>query len=125
MVFQSIATPSAELEYVSDRNGRFKRPWGRCKLLTCWAFEFFDQTGYHDVGLAVSQLIVQATLLSLHVHQMAGFDVVKARETYGIPEGFDPVAVLAIGYSAEDMSASRTRRPQDEIAFTGKWGEAY
>ena len=22
----------------------FKRPLGRCKLLTCWAFEFFDQT---------------------------------------------------------------------------------
>ena len=73
----------------------------------------------------MSQLIVQATLLSLHVHQMAGFDVVKARETYGIPEGFDPVAVLAIGYSTEDMPASRTRRRQDEIAFTGKWGEAY
>ena len=84
-----------------------------------------NRHGYHDVGLAVSQLIVQATLLSLYVHQMAGFDVVKARETYGIPEGFDPVAVLAIGYSAEDMPTSRTRRPQDEIAFTGKWGEAY
>ena len=44
MVFQSIATPSAELEYVSDCDGRFKRPWGRCKLLTCWAFEYFDHT---------------------------------------------------------------------------------
>ena len=44
MVFQSIATPSAELEYVSDRDGRFKRPWERCKLLTRWAFEYFDQT---------------------------------------------------------------------------------
>ncbi len=27
MVFQSIATPSAELEYVSDRDSGFKRPW--------------------------------------------------------------------------------------------------
>ena len=45
MVFQSIATPSAELEYVSDRDGRFKRPLERCKLLTRWAFEYFDQTG--------------------------------------------------------------------------------
>ena len=34
MVFQSIATPSAELEYVSDRDGGFKQPLERCKLLT-------------------------------------------------------------------------------------------
>ena len=44
MVFQSIATPSAELEYVSDRDGGFKRSLERCKLLTRWAFEYFDQT---------------------------------------------------------------------------------
>ena len=45
MVFQSIATPSAELEYVSDRDGRFKQPLERCKLLTRWAFEYFDHDG--------------------------------------------------------------------------------
>jgi hypothetical protein len=45
MVLQSIATPSEGLEYVSDRDGGFKPPLGRCKLLTRWAFEYFDQTG--------------------------------------------------------------------------------
>ena len=45
MIFQSIETPSAELEYVSDRDAGFKRPLRRCKLLTRWAFEYFDQTG--------------------------------------------------------------------------------
>ncbi len=29
---------TAELEYVSDRDGCFKRPLERCKLLTRWAF---------------------------------------------------------------------------------------
>ena len=43
MVFQSIATPSAELKYVSDRDGGFKRPLERRKLLPRWAFEYFDQ----------------------------------------------------------------------------------
>ena len=33
-----------ELEYVSDRDGGFKQPLERCKLLTRWAFEYFDQT---------------------------------------------------------------------------------
>ena len=42
--FQFIATPSAELEYVSDRDAGFKQPLESCKLLTRWAFEYFDQT---------------------------------------------------------------------------------
>ena len=44
MVFQFIATPSAELEYVSDRDAGFKQ-LESCTLLTRWAFEYFDQTG--------------------------------------------------------------------------------
>ena len=32
-------------EYVSDHDGGFKQPLERCKLLTRWAFEYFDQTG--------------------------------------------------------------------------------
>ena len=31
-------------KYVSDRDARFKQPSERCKLLTRWAFEYFDQT---------------------------------------------------------------------------------
>ena len=31
-------------KYVSDRDARFKQPLERCKLLTRWAFEYFDQT---------------------------------------------------------------------------------
>ena len=46
MVFQFIATPSAELEYVSDRDAGFKQPLESCKLLTRWAFEYFDQTTF-------------------------------------------------------------------------------
>ena len=37
-------------EYVSDRDGGFKQPLGRCKLLTRWAFEYFDQTGIRTNG---------------------------------------------------------------------------
>ena len=35
-------------KYVSDRGARFKQPSERCKLLTRWAFEYFDQTGTRD-----------------------------------------------------------------------------
>lgn len=78
----------------------------------------------HDVGLAVSQMIVQATAFGLSAHQMGGFDADEARATYEIPEGFDPVTAIAIGYSAESMPANRDRRPLNETAFAGKWGSA-
>ena len=78
-----------------------------------------------DLGLAAGNLSLEATARGLLVHQMAGILPDKARETYGIPEGFEPVAVIAIGYSGEEMPSSRTRRPQGETAFGGRWGEAY
>ena len=79
----------------------------------------------HDVGLAVSQLIAQATATGIRAHQMAGFDVDKARASFGIPEGFEPVAAIAIGYSNEGAPASRSRRPQDELAFRGAWEKPF
>lgn len=84
-----------------------------------------NRHAYHDVGLAVSQLVLQATALGIYVHQMGGFDVDKARQTYAVPSDFDPVAAIALGYSTEDPKPSRSRRPQDELAFSRKWGEAF
>ena len=45
-------TPSAESEHVSYRDGEFKRPLERCKLLTRWVFEYFDQT---TTGVVIPQ----------------------------------------------------------------------
>ncbi|MGH7236266.1 MAG: nitroreductase family protein, partial [Nitrospiraceae bacterium] len=36
-----------------------------------------NRHAFHDVGLAVENLVIQATALGLVVHQMAGFDVQK------------------------------------------------
>ena len=88
---------------------------------------------FHDVGLAVATLTLQATALDLYVHQMGGFYVEKARELFAIPEGFDPVTMLAIGYlgepgmldghSRERELAPRTRRPLAEFVFEEAWGQ--
>ena len=63
---------------------------------------------------------------------MAGYDVEKARQTYAIPEGFEPVAMIAIGYPADIMTlpeetrqkeqSPRVRKPQSEFVFSGGWG---
>jgi nitroreductase len=87
----------------------------------------------HDVGLAVAQLTLQATALGLVVHQMAGFSVQRARETYSILPDFEPAAVIAIGYPGdpnglpvdlrERENADRSRRPQAEFVFAKTWGQ--
>lgn len=90
-----------------------------------------NRHAFHDVGLAMGNLISQATHLGLFVHQMAGFDVEKARQVFHIPEGYEPVAAVALGYLGDPQSlpqqlrekelAPRVRRPIQEFAFSGNW----
>ena len=99
----------------------------------------FDANGqpnryaFHDVGLAVANLIVQATALGVFVHQMAGFYPEKVRELYGVPEDYEPVAGIVLGYPGdpatlpEDLRqrelALRVRRPLDTFVFQNTWGQ--
>ncbi len=97
----------------------------------------FDHNGkpnrhaLHDVGLAASNLIIQASALGLYVHQMAGFHLDRAREAFQIPDSAEPVAAMAVGYLgdpgqlAEELrdkeSAPRTRKPLSDFVFSGTW----
>jgi len=80
----------------------------------------------YDLGQAVANLTVQATALDLHIHQMGGFDPGSARELFAIPAGYEPVAVLALGYQegSPEGHAARTRRPLSGFVFSGRWGRA-
>jgi len=90
----------------------------------------------HDVGLAAGNLTVQAQALGLHVHQMAGIDMTRCRMTYNIPDGFDPMTAIAIGYAADPETfddqelaqrdkGERTRMPFDQWVFGPKFGQAH
>ncbi|MBD0327389.1 MAG: nitroreductase family protein, partial [Pyrinomonadaceae bacterium] len=94
-----------------------------------------NRHAFHDVGQAAASLTLQATTLGLVVHQMAGFEIEKARAEYGLPEGYEPVAGIAIGYQGDASAlpkdlrekelAPRTRRTQTGFVFKGKWGEPW
>ena len=93
-----------------------------------------NRVALHDLGSASSQLTTEANSRGLFVHQMAGFDAHKARETFHIPEDWQPVAALAIGYPGDAASlppalrdregAPRTRKPLSELTMTGVWGRS-
>lgn len=92
-----------------------------------------EHTSFYDAGMAVGNLVTQATHLGLATHQMGGFYADKAREALGIPDGYEPLAVIALGYPGdhealpEDLRerelAPRSRKPQHEFVFAGRWGE--
>ncbi len=85
----------------------------------------------HDAGAALAHILLEAAALGLHAHGMAGFDAEKARESLGIPEDYEPVAAVALGYlGAVDRLpesyrqaelAPRVRKPLDELTFGGHW----
>ncbi len=66
---------------------------------------------------------------------MAGLSPQRARQLYGIPEDFEPVAAMAIGYPGNPNDLpdelrelelrERSRRPQAEFVFSGLWGKAW
>ena len=88
----------------------------------------------HDVGAASAALTFQATAMDLYVHQMAGIQQDVIRETYDVPEGFEPMAGLAVGYlgdpamlgEAKQKSerSPRSRKGLDEFVFGEEWGTA-
>jgi len=91
-----------------------------------------NRHSFHDLGQAAANLIFQATSLGLAAHQMGGFHADAARERFRIPEGWEPVSVIALGYpgNAESLpealrereTAQRRRKPLGEFVFSGNWG---
>jgi nitroreductase len=87
---------------------------------------------FHDVGMATSNLILRAVSLGLAVHPMGGFDKNKAKSDLKIPDPFQPVAMLALGYPGtteglpDDLknreNQERTRKNLNEIVYEGGWG---
>jgi phosphohistidine phosphatase SixA len=86
----------------------------------------------HDLGLAISQLVLQALDHDVYVHQMGGFFPEKARELYDIPAEFEPFTAIALGYQSlkldhlsdghrEREAAPRQRQAMSEMVFNGSW----
>jgi nitroreductase len=92
-----------------------------------------NRHSFHDVGQAAATMSVQATALGLQIHQMAGILPDKAREVFHIPEGFEAVAGMALGYPGDPAAlpdqlrdrelGPRQRKPVSSFVFTGDWGK--
>jgi nitroreductase len=88
----------------------------------------------HDLGLANAQLTLQAMELGLHIHMMAGIEPSRIRATFKVPDDFEPLVAVAIGYHGQNPqvpddiakrdTGTRQRKPLSETVFAGEWGKA-
>ena len=91
-----------------------------------------NRAAIHDLGLAAANLVLEATARGLAVHQMIGIFPNKVRELYSVPEGYEPMTAIAMGYAGNPINlpeelrardaARRPRKPLKEFVFGGKWG---
>lgn len=86
----------------------------------------------YDLGAAVAHLTVEASTRDLYLRQMGGIYPDKAAELYNVPDGYQVVVGLALGYRGEtdDLpddiaareSAPRSRQPLEAMVFSGEFG---
>jgi glutaredoxin-dependent peroxiredoxin len=98
--------------------------------LDCRLEEGRDYANF-DLGMAVMNLMLQATREGLVAHPIAGYPPVKVRETLGIPEDYVVMVLVVIGKRGTDEllsdnqkkgeQAPRERRPLAEVAFRNQW----
>jgi len=91
-----------------------------------------NRAAIHDLGIAAGTLLFEATASGLSVHQMIGILPEKARKIYAIPDGYEVITGIAIGYAGNPNSltdnmkerdaARRPRKPLSDFVFGNRWG---
>ena len=89
-----------------------------------------NRLAFYETGMAVGNLLTQATAMGLMVHQLSGYDEERAKEILVIPTRYEPMSILAIGYKGEpaklpsDVAAwekrERTRMEISKFLVQGK-----
>lgn len=92
-----------------------------------------NKYSFHDTGLSLMSLAVEATAQGLHVHPMGGILPDKIKEIFNLPADVEAVAGLAVGYAGEaDLLEEpyrsreltpRTRKELASFVFSGNWGD--
>lgn len=82
-----------------------------------------NRLAFYETGMAVGNLLAQATAMGLVVHQLSGYDEERAKEVLVIPTRYEPMSILAIGYkgknarlSSDDAAWEKRERNRMEIS---------
>lgn len=88
----------------------------------------------HDTGISSFAMIVEATSRGLITHAMGGFDAGALVDAFGVPDEYEPMSILAVGFHDPELDEerltrkegrSRERRPLQETVFGERFGRSY
>ena len=126
---QDAAAFEALLHCLAENN----QTWAKdaAVLMVCATATKFTQRdrvnrhAWHDMGLAVMSMCLQASSLGLQARPMGGIDADKARALYQVPETHEITSALAIGRPGEvsDYLLKRSRKELASFVFEGAWGQ--
>jgi nitroreductase len=90
---------------------------------------------WHDLGLALAQMNFQASAMGIGVRHIAGIDPKEARILFEVPEEFDVVSMMVLGYPGDlealpenlkERELKRSpRKPIGDFVFAGKFGMSF
>jgi len=111
------------------------QPWAKnaavlilCLVKTgCGPDNRTNTVAQHDLGLANATLLLQATSQHIYGHMMGGYNKAKTKKEFNIPDGYDTVIFMALGYldspdtleepfKTRELTA-RTRKDLSEVVF--------
>ncbi len=81
-----------------------------------------DPVSYHlfDCGLAVENLLLATVEEGLMGHPMAGYNAPKVKEALNIPEEYNVVCLISLGYQGDISDLDEKTRAKDERPRTRK-----
>jgi nitroreductase len=112
--------------FLSDTN----KIWAKnaYALVISMARKKFSQSGrtnrwaFHDTGMAVSNLLMQALALDVYVHQMGSYSLERVKEYFKLNDDIEPVTMMAVGYLGDGsdllpelLKKDESRRPRKSI----------
>jgi nitroreductase len=74
-----------------------------------------NRYAFHDTGMAVANMLLQALAMDVYVHQMGGFSIELVNEYFSLHENIEPVSVMAVGYMGDGYSLPAELLKRDEI----------
>lgn len=70
-----------------------------------------------DIAIAVEHLCLAAAEQGLGTCWVCNFDASRCKEVMSLPENWEPVALIPIGYPTEESVPEKRRKTLDEIIF--------
>lgn len=91
----------------------------------CWVREYDGKTsGEIDASIVTTHMMLESAALGIGTTWVMNFDPAAVRREYLLPDGMEPVALLVMGYPAEDCVPSprhgKSKSPEELIIRSKK-----